>query len=564
MKKQDEIERAPDILDDYDFSQGVRGKHVQRFAQGSHMTDIHDPIRLEIFKHLFSSVAEEMGMVLRRTGYSPNIKERRDFSCALFDSEGRMIAQAAHIPVHLGAMPVSVREAIQRLNFAPGDVAILNDPFHGGTHLPDITLITPIFVEEGDERRLFGFAANRAHHADVGGMVPGSMPLSQEIYQEGVIIPPLKLAEGGRVNQGLMDLFLANVRTPVERAGDLRAQMAANRKGVERMQALIAKYGREEVTHYMDGLLAYAERMTRRLIQELPDGVYRFRDRMDDDGVDPEPADITVAITIDGDEAVVDFTGTSPQRKGSINAVYAITLSATYYVFRALIGLDIPSNSGCLAPIQVIAPAGSLVNARPPAAVAGGNVETSQRITDVLLGALAQACPDRVPAASQGTMNNLTAGGWDPERQRAYAYYETIGGGMGARPDRDGADALHTHMTHTLTTPVEALEYAYPFLVRRYEIRRGSGGAGRFRGGDGIRRAIELLHDAQITILSERRVFQPYGLAGGEPGARGRNLLVRDGETEELPGKINLTVRAGDVISMRTPGGGGFGASEEG
>jgi N-methylhydantoinase B len=309
-----------------------------------------------------------MGMVLRRTGYSPNIKERRDFSCALFDAEGRMIAQAAHIPVHLGAMPVSVREAIQRLNFAPGDVAILNDPFHGGTHLPDITLITPIFVEEGGERRLFGFAANRAHHADVGGMVPGSMPLSQEIYQEGVIIPPLKLAEGGRINQGLMDLFLANVRTPVERAGDLRAQMAANRKGVERMQALIAKYGREEVTHYMDGLLAYAERMTRRLIQELPDGVYRFRDRMDDDGVDPEPADITVAITIDGDEAVVDFTGTSPQRKGSINAVYAITLSATYYVFRALIGLDIPSNSGCLAPIQVIAPAGSLVNARPPAA----------------------------------------------------------------------------------------------------------------------------------------------------------------------------------------------------
>ena len=522
----------------------------------------HDPIRLEIFKHLFSSVAEEMGMVLRRTGYSPNIKERRDFSCALFDAEGRMIAQAAHIPVHLGAMPVSVQEAIQRLNFAPGDVAILNDPFHGGTHLPDITLITPIFVEEAGERRLFGFAANRAHHADVGGMVPGSMPLSQELYQEGVIIPPLKLAEGGRINQGLMDLFLANVRTPVERAGDLRAQMAANRKGVERMQALIAKYGREEVTHYMDGLLSYAERMTRRLIQDLPDGVYRFQDRMDNDGVDPEPAEIAVAITIDGDEAVVDFTGTSPQRKGSINAVYAITLSATYYVFRALIGLDIPSNSGCLAPIRVIAPEGSLVNATPPAAVAGGNVETSQRITDVLLGALAQACPDRVPAASQGTMNNLTAGGWDPERQRAYAYYETIGGGMGARPDRDGADAIHTHMTNTLNTPIEALEYAYPFLVRRYEIRRGSGGAGRFRGGDGIRRDIELLHDAQITILSERRVFQPYGLAGGEPGARGHNLLIRDGETEELPGKINLPVRAGDVISMRTPGGGGFGTPE--
>lgn len=520
---------------------------------------MHDPIRLEVFKHLFASIAEEMGVVLRRTGYSPNIKERRDFSCALFDAEGRMIAQAAHIPVHLGAMPISVREAVRTMTFAPGDVVILNDPFHGGTHLPDITLIAPIFVGDGSEQQLFGFAANRAHHSDVGGMAPGSMPLSTELYQEGVIIPPLKLAEAGRVNQGLMDLLLANVRTPDERAGDLRAQMAANRKGAERMQELVAKYGQDEVERYMGGLLSYAERMTRRLIQDLPDGTYTFRDRMDDDGMDPEPAEIVVAITIDGDEATVDFTGTSPQRKGSINAVYAITLSATYYVFRSLIGLDIPSNSGCLKPIKLIAPEGTLVNARPPAAVAGGNVETSQRITDVLLGALAQACPDRVPAASQGTMNNLTAGGWDPERQRAYAYYETIGGGMGARPNKDGADAIHTHMTNTLNTPVEALEYAYPFRVRRYEIRRGSGGAGQFRGGDGIRRDIELLHDAQVTILSERRKFAPYGLAGGEPGKPGRNVLIRDGEEHELPGKISLPVRAGDVVSIRTPGGGGFG-----
>jgi len=521
----------------------------------------YDPIRLEVFKHLFSSVAEEMGMVLRRTGYSPNIKERRDFSCALFDAEGRMIAQAAHIPVHLGAMPLSVETCIQALNFAPGDVAILNDPYHGGTHLPDITLVTPIFVDDGNERQLIGFAANRAHHSDVGGMSPGSMPLSQELYQEGVIIPPLKLAEGGRINQALLDLLLSNVRTPEERAGDLRAQMAANRKGVERMHELVARYGLDEVQHYMQGLLDYAERMTRRLIAGLPDGTYHFRDRMDDDGLDPEPAEIAVTVTIQGDEVLVDFEGTCPQRRGSINAVYAITLSATYYVFRALIGLDVPSNSGCLVPIRVVAPEGSLVNARPPAAVAGGNVETSQRITDVLLGAMAQACPDRVPAAGQGTMNNLTIGGWDPERGQPYAYYETIGGGMGARPGKDGASAIHTHMTNTMNTPIEALEYAYPFRVRRYEIRRGSGGNGRYRGGDGIRRDIEVLHDAQVTILSERRKYPPYGLAGGEPGQTGRNLLIRGDEIHELPGKVNLEVKAGDVISVQTPGGGGYGAA---
>lgn len=515
----------------------------------------YDPIRLEVFKHLFASVAEEMGVVLRRSGYSPNIKERRDFSCALFDAVGSMIAQAAHIPVHLGSMPLSVLEGIRTLAFSPGDVAILNDPYRGGTHLPDITLITPIFMGE----ELLGFAANRAHHADVGGMSPGSMPLSRELFQEGVIIPPLKLVEGGRVNQGLMDLLLANVRTPQERAGDLRAQMAANRKGEQRLGELVARYGRAEVTHYMRALLDYAERMTRRLIAGLPDGTYRFQDYMDDDGVEPEPIEIAVAITIAGNEATVDFTGTSPQRKGSINAVYAVTLSATYYAFRCLIGLDIPSNSGCLAPLRVIAPEGTLVNARPPAAVAGGNVETSQRITDVLLGALAQACPERVPAASQGSMNNLTIGGWDPERSRPYAYYETIGGGMGARPGKEGADAIHTHMTNTMNTPIEALEYAYPFRVQRYEIRRGSGGAGRWRGGDGIRRDLELLHEAQVTLLSDRRKFAPYGLAGGKPGQPGCNVLIRDGEERELPGKISLAAQAGDVISLRTPGGGGYG-----
>jgi N-methylhydantoinase B len=526
-------------------------------------------IRLEVFKHLFASVAEEMGVVLRRTSYSPNIKERRDFSCALFDAAGQMIAQAAHIPVHLGAMPLSVQAAIAAFAFAPGDVAILNDPYRGGTHLPDITLVTPVFVDaqtlrvcgkpEGSEAQLFALAASRAHHADVGGMSPGSMPIARELIQEGVIIPPLKLMEAGQLNQGLLDLLLANVRTPEERAGDLRAQLAANATGVRRMDALIARYGMADVEQQMQALVDYAERMTRRLLAGLPDGVYRFRDWMDEDGVDPQPAEIVVAITIDGEEAIVDFDGTSPQRRGSINAVYAITLSAVLYAFRCLLGDDVPTNSGCLRPIRVIAPEGTLVNARPPAPVAGGNVETSQRITDVLLGALAQAAPERVPAASQGTMNNLTIGGWDSERGRPFTYYETIAGGMGARPGKDGADAIHTHMTNTLNTPVEALEYAYPLRVQRYEIRRGSGGAGQWRGGDGVRRDVELLADAQVTLLSERRVFAPYGLAGGEPGQLGRNVLLRDGVEQELPGKTTLAARAGDVISIQTPGGGGWG-----
>ena len=515
-----------------------------------------DPIRLEVFKHLLASVAEEMGVVLRRTSYSPNIKERRDFSCALFDAGGEMVAQAAHIPVHLGAMPLSVQAAVAALDLGPGDVAILNDPYRGGTHLPDITLVTPVFVDG----RLFAFAASRAHHADVGGMSPGSMPIARELIQEGLIIPPLKLVEAGQVNQGLLDLLLANVRTPQERWGDLQAQLAANATGARRVGDLVARYGAAEVQAAMQGLVDYAERMTRRLLAELPDGVYRFRDWLDDDGVDPEPAEIAVAIAVKGDEATVDFSGTSPQRRGSVNAVYAITLSATLYAFRCLLGDDAPTNSGCLRPLHVLAPAGSLVNALPPAPVAGGNVETSQRITDVLLGALAQAAPDRVPAASQGTMNNLTIGGWDAARGQSFAYYETIAGGMGARSGKDGADAIHTHMTNTLNTPVEALEYVYPLRVLRYEIRRGSGGAGKWRGGDGVRRDIELLADAQVTLLSERRVLAPYGLAGGEPGARGRNVLIRGGTEQELPGKTTLDARAGDVVSVQTPGGGGWGS----
>lgn len=546
----------------------------------------YDPIQLELFKNRFASIAEEMGVVLRRTSYSPNIKERLDFSCAIFNAQGEMIAQAAHIPVHLGAMPVSVKSAIERLTFEPGDVAILNDPFAGGSHLPDITLITPVFIKaETDDWQaeapkevtpatfqsshlptfpLFGFVASRAHHADVGGMAPGSMPLSTEIFQEGLIIPPLKLVERGQLNDGVMQLLLANVRTAEERAGDLRAQLAANTKGVERLLEVINRYGPAEVSHYMAGLLQYAERMTRALLAGLPDGVYEFIDYLDDDGIDPDPIKIAVKITIQGDEAQVDFSNSALQVKGSVNSVYAVTLSATLYVFRALIGLDIPANSGCLAPLSLIAPAGTVVNARPPAAVAGGNVETSQRITDVLLGALAQAAPSRVPAASQGTMNNVLIGGWDPEQQRAYTYYETIGGGMGAGANGPGADAIQCHMTNTLNTPVEALEYAYPFRVKRYEIRRGSGGEGQTSGGDGLRREIELLYEAQVTLLSDRRRLAPYGLAGGQSGQPGRNTLIRHGQRVALPAKTTQILQPNDIICIETPGGGGYGKKTAG
>jgi len=522
-----------------------------------------DAIQLEVFKHLFASVADEMGVRLQRSAFSPNIKERCDYSCAVFNAQGQLIAQAEHIPVHLGAMPLSVLACLKRLTFSPGDVAIVNDPFEGGTHLPDITLVSPVFTLVNGQEMLLGFVANRAHHSDVGGMSPGSMPLSQELYQEGIIIPPLKLVSAGHRNQDLWDFFLANVRTPIERAGDLLAQLAANRTGIERLQTLVERNGQEVVTTNMDALLTYSERMTRKLIVTLPDGTYCYEDYLDDDGIDPDPIKIAVTITIHGEEILVDFEGSAPQCKGSVNAVYAITVSATAYVLRCLLGLDIPGNSGCMAPVTVRAPEGTVVNATRPAAVAAGNVETAQRIVDVLIGALAQACPDRVPAASQGTMNNVTIGGWDPERQRAFAYYETLGGGMGAGHHGDGASGVHSHMTNTLNTPVETLEYAYPFRVTHYGLRQDTGGPGAFSGGEGVTREIEFIHDAQVTILSDRRQTKPYGLSGGVSGSTGRNVLIRNGVENVLPGKIQLDVRAGDRLRIETPGGGGYGVVKE-
>ncbi len=541
-----------------------------------------DPIRLEVYKHILSAVAEEMGAILRKASFSPNIKERRDYSCAIFDAQGNMIAQAAHIPVHLGSMPLSVKSAIAKFSahgehLLPGDTVILNDPYLGGTHLPDITLVTPVFLNVKELSTITGrlsssssnntlpiaYVASRAHHADVGGMTPGSMPIAREIFQEGLIIPPVKLVVAGELNQDVLSIILSNVRTPEERSGDLKAQIGANQRGTNRLIELFLRYGQDEVSHYMQELLSYTERMTRRLISGLPNGKFSFSDNLDNNGITDTEIIIKVTITIDGDTALVDFTGSALQQESSVNAVYAITLSAVNYVFRSLIGLDVPNNSGCLIPVQIIAPKGTIVNASFPAPVAAGNVETSQRIVDVLLGALAQACPDRVPAASQGTMNNVSIGGWDPERNQFFTYYETIGGGMGASRSMDGVSAIHSHMTNTLNTPIEALEFAYPLQVTQYSIRKQSGGKGIHTGGDGIIREIKVLTDAQVTLLTERRSTAPYGLSGGDPGKMGENHLAHDSEDIILPGKGIYFIAKGDILSIRTPGGGGFGKSDE-
>ncbi len=521
-----------------------------------------DAIALEIFKHLFASAAEEMGVTLGRTAYSPNIKERRDYSCAVFLGDGRMLAQAAHIPVHLGAMPASVSAAIEHTApFHPGDVIILNDPYLGGTHLPDITLISPIFVAEATSTPDF-FVASRAHHSDIGGMTPGSMPLSTELFQEGIIIPPLRLVEGGVLNQAVFDLIVRNSRIPEERLGDLAAQRAAHEVGERRLREIIGRYGLEEANQQAEHLIAYAERMTRALIESLPEGTYNFEDALDDDGISGEPIPIHVAVSVRGGELTVDFTGSSAAVAGTVNAVSAIVHSAVGYVIRCIAGEALPTNHGVLVPVKVIIPSKSVLDPGPPHAVAGGNVETSMRIVDVLYGALAQALPQIIPAASQGTMNNLTFGGIHPKTGRTFAYYETIGGGSGAGPGIDGASGIHCHMSNTLNTPVEALEMALPVRVHRYAIRRGSGGAGERRGGDGLERVIEFLTPARVTVISERRRIGPYGLAGGQAGQCGENTLCHAGssDTAKLPGKTSLDVKPGDIVSIKTPGGGGWGS----
>jgi N-methylhydantoinase B len=521
-----------------------------------------DPIELEIFKNIFHSVAEEMGAALRRTAFSPNIKERRDYSCAVFDSAGEVLAMGDHMPVHLGSMPMSVRAILNSLELGPGDVAMLNDPFRGGTHLPDITLVAPVYVHRRRAQPDF-YVASRAHHADVGGAYAGSMGLCREIYQEGFRIPPVKLMLAGRMQSDILALLLNNVRTPVEREGDLGAQLAACHTGAERLREISNRYGLPRTTRAAQELLAYSEQMMRAFLDQVPRGNYGAEDFLDNDGISDRPVRIAVEIKLTRGRAhmvTVDFTGSDPQVEGSLNAVEAITYSACFYVFRCLLMEDVPATAGLMRPIKVIAPEGTVVNARPPAAVAGGNVETSQRIVDVLLKSLAQALPERIPAAASGTMNNLTIGGIDPRTGEPFAYYETIAGAMGARPSKAGVSGVHTHMTNSLNTPAEALEYAYPLRVRTYSLRADSGGAGKHRGGDGIVREIEVLADAEVTLLADRRTRAPYGLNGGSAGTAGKSTVTRsDGSSQTLPGKFNVRLRKGERIRIETPGGGGWG-----
>ena len=596
---------------------------------------MRDPIELEVFKNLYHSIAEEMGAALRRTSFSPNIKERRDYSCAVFDSRGQVIAMGDHMPVHLGSMPMSVAAAIEqcrldRSPLEPGDVVMLNDPFRGGTHLPDITLVMPVFTNKKKivpQVRARGLRANlgeanvgtpatenirravpdfyvasRAHHADVGGTYPGSMGPCREIYQEGLRIPPVKIMRAGKIVPDVLALLLNNVRTPEEREGDLGAQIAACQTGAQRLGELCARYGLARTQKAAADLLDYSEELMRAFLASVPPGEYRAEDFLDDDGVEAKPVRIAVTIAVSRASrksrvemrpatspaaraklsnraaVTIDFTGSDPQVQGAVNAVEAITYSACFYVFRCLLRDDVPATAGLMRPLRVIAPVGTVVNAHPPAAVAGGNVETSQRIVDVLLRALAHAIPDRIPAAAAGTMNNLTIGGLDSRRElqnssrdksprtpQPFAYYETIAGGMGARPTKDGISGVHTHMTNSLNTPAEALENAYPVRLRQYSLRPNSGGSGLHAGGKGIVREIEVLVDAQVTLLADRRSRGPYGLNGGSDGAPGRTVIIRrednetDGRQEELPGKTSVRLRSGDRVRIESPGGGGWG-----
>ncbi|MHA1617399.1 MAG: hydantoinase B/oxoprolinase family protein [Candidatus Njordarchaeales archaeon] len=511
-----------------------------------------DKVTVEVIRHFLEYTAEEMGIVLRNSAYSPNIKERMDHSCAVFDNTGRMIAQAEHIPVHLGAMPLAVKSVLRNFQdkLFPGDMIIFNDPYEGGTHLPDVTLIAPIFYRD----HLIGFVANRAHYSDIGGKTPGSMPGdSREIFEEGLIIPPVKLVKKGKIDKEVLRIILANTRTPQIRKGDIYAQIAANLRGAERVTKILGKYGLETFQMAVNEILNYSERRMRNEIRKLPDGKYTGEDFLDDDGIEDKPVRIFVTIRIHGDSIEFDFTGTDPQVKGSINAPLAVTLSCSYYVLRAVTDPTIPANEGAYRPLEVIAPEGTVVNAKPPAAVAGGNVETSQRIVDALLKAFSKIIPEKIPAAAQGTMNNISIGGIDPRTNKPFTFYETIGGGFGGRYGADGVDGVHSHMTNTMNTPVEEIEKRYPIIILKYSLRPDSGGEGQWRGGLGIERVYKILAPATLSLLGERHKFAPWGLLGGKPGKTGEYLLIRERKTIKLRSKQSISLKPGDIIVIRTP-----------
>ncbi len=502
-----------------------------------------DPITLSVLTSALSGIAQEMGTVLVRSAYSSNIKERRDCSAALFDAAGRMVAQAEHIPVHLGAMPEAVAAVMAR-DPQPGDVFVLNDPFSGGNHLPDITMVSRL----GTDTEAWGYAVTRAHHSDVGGAQPGSMPAgSRDIWAEGLIIPPVRLIHRGQYVPDVLELLLANTRTPRLRRGDFRAQIAANQLAQHRLAELIERRGRDTVLLAFDEVLAYTERRTREAIGALTDGDYTATSEIEGDGVTEDDIPIRVTVTVDGDRMTVDFAGTSGPVAGNVNCPLSVTRSACFFALRVLLPDDIPANAGTYAPLSIVAAEGSLVNARRPSAVVAGNVETSQRLADTVLAALGQVAD--VPAAGQGTMNNVNIGG------PGWTYYETIGGGQGAGDGHPGPSGVHVGMSNTLNTPVEAFELEYPMRVERFELARGSGGPGRWRGGDGIVRSIRVLEPATLSLLTDRRRHGPAGRAGGGPGAPGRN----EHNGEPLPPKTSRSLAAGDVITIVTPGGGGYG-----
>ena len=511
-----------------------------------------DPIELSIFASRLEAVCDEMGAVLRNAAFSPNIRDRLDFSCAVFDANGELCAQAAHIPVHLGSMAFAMADIVSQVTWQDGDMVVLNDPFMGGTHLPDVTLIAPLFCEG----RLTAFLVNRAHHADIGAGSPGSMPVSDRLDQEGRIIPPGKLVRGGVTVDDFLSRITADNRNPAESEGDFAAQISANRSGLKRLARLIDEWGREDFLHGLEALNAYAERLAGEALKRIPEGEYRFEDLMDDDGQGNRDIPIRVRLEVRPERLLVDFSGTAGQVPGNINCPLSVAAAAVYYAFRCLMPAQTPACAGSFRAIELIAPEGCLLNARRPAAVAAGNVETSTRVVDVILGALAQVLPDEIPAASQGSMNNLAMG--SDRKELRWDYYETIGGGMGAGRNGGGLHGVQTHMTNTLNTPIEVIETRFPLRIERYALRRGSAGMGVRRGGEGLVRTFKFLSPTQVTLLTERRNHRPWGVSGGGSGSSGANML----NGRILDAKVSLNVEAGDLLSVETPGGGGWGREE--
>ncbi len=510
-----------------------------------------DAISLSIFANRIDAVCGEMGATLQKAAFSPNIRDRLDYSCAIFDAEGELCAQAAHIPVHLGSMAFAMRDVVATINWSPGDMIVLNDPYKGGTHLPDVTVIAPVFVADN----LIGFVANRAHHADIGAESPGSMPLSSSLSEEGLIIEPTLIVSNNEIEQDYFAGLMKNMRNVQESSGDFIAQIAANRRGLERLYTLVEKMGVKNYLYSLSQLNDYARLLAENSLSDINDGEYSFKDVLDDDGQGNKNIAISVTISFDAGKITVDFSGSAKQVAGNINCPLSVTAAAVYYVFRCLMPPQTPACAGSFQNINIIAPHHSVVNASFPAAVAAGNVETSTRIADVVLGALSKAIPERIPAASHGSMNNIAMGSVGDEFHAAWDYYETIGGGMGASQFADGLDAVQTHMTNTLNTPIESLEMKYPLRISRYQIRQGSSGEGKHRGGEGLIREYEFLRPAQLTILSERRKHRPWGLAAGKTAKAGLNTL----NNKPLSAKQSLHVQIGDVICIKTAGGGGFG-----